>query len=365
MTTSLTNAKKNKMKNLCVNTLSNSTPTIYQIASLLGNIAASFEAGTHGRLHYQYLEQNIIVALREARESFESPCIITSEASRDIIWWRNNILDVIASLYPTPEVDLRIFTDVSNEGLSASTNDQTINGRWNKSEKFLHINKLELLLSNMHFFHFCNYILTSNMLGLWLTIALLCPTSINKVAHSSMCNKLTIEIWEICKKHLSHLFVAHIPGKHNFIADLASRIFQDSAKWMISTNIFDKPNLIKSFVHGHFVHFMICGMQWLLDYFQIRVPSVFVNINTFLRSPCRMSNLFFNVYWFLRILNSALFPRANTQRPDVIVYLPFDYTTSRIYLCTGLAVYNQVKKLATGEIVSALGQKKICNSQKG
>ena len=254
MTTSLTNAKKNKMKNLCVDTLSNSTPTICQIASLLGNIAASFEDGTHGRLHYQYLEQNIIVALREARESFESPCIITSEASRDIIWWRNNVLDVIASLYPTPGVDLRIFTDASNEGLSASTNDQTINGRWDKSEKFLHINKLELLLLNMHFFHFCNYLLTSNKLGLWRTIALLCLTSINKVAHSSMSNKLTNEIWEICKKHLSHLSAAHIPGKYNFIADLVSRLFQDSAEWMISTNIFDKPNHIKSFVHGNFAH---------------------------------------------------------------------------------------------------------------
>ena len=128
MTISLTKAKKNKIKNLCVNALSNSTLTICQVASILGNIAASFEAVPYGRLHYRYLEQNKIMALREARGNFESLCIITSEASNGIIWWRDNILDAIASLYPTHEVDLKIFTDASYEGWGASTNDQTING---------------------------------------------------------------------------------------------------------------------------------------------------------------------------------------------------------------------------------------------
>ena len=85
------------------------------------------------------------MALREARGNFENPCIIIPEASKDIIWWRDNILDAIASLHPTPEVDLTIFTDASNEGWGASTNDQTINGRRNESEKLLHINELELL----------------------------------------------------------------------------------------------------------------------------------------------------------------------------------------------------------------------------
>ena len=129
----------------CVTTLSNSTLTIHQVASLLGNITALFEAVPYGCLHYQYLEQNKIMALREARGNFEKPWTITPEASKDIIWWRDNILGAIASLHPTPEVDLTIFTDASNEAWGASTNDQTINGRWNESEKLLHVNELELL----------------------------------------------------------------------------------------------------------------------------------------------------------------------------------------------------------------------------
>ena len=31
------------------------------------------------------------------------------------------------------------------------------------------------------------------------------------------------------------------------------------------------------------------------------------------------------------------------KSPDVIAYLPVDYTTTRMSLCTGLAAYNQVK----------------------
>ena len=57
------------------------------------------------------------------------------------------------------------------------------------------------------------------------------------------------------------------------------------------------------------------------------------------------------------MLNAVLLPHADTQSPDVIAYLPVDYNTSCMSLCTGLAVYNQVKKLTTGECTSALGQK--------
>ena len=71
-----------------------------------------------------------------------------------------------------------------------------------------------------------------------------------------------------------------------------------------------------------------------------------------------MTYLFFNVYWFLRISKPALLPHGNTQSPDVIVYLPVDYTTSQMSLCTIITVYNQVKKLTMGKCASVLGQEK-------
>ena len=96
--------------------------------------------------------------MREARGNFESPCSITPEASKHL---RDKILDAKASLYPTPEVGLTIFTDTSNEGWCASANDQTINGRWNKSEKNLHINELELLAIRHAVFSFLSLFLST------------------------------------------------------------------------------------------------------------------------------------------------------------------------------------------------------------
>ena len=65
--------------------LNNSILTICQVASLLGNIAASLEAVPHGCLNYRYLEQNKIMVLREAEGNFENHCIITPEVSKNII----------------------------------------------------------------------------------------------------------------------------------------------------------------------------------------------------------------------------------------------------------------------------------------
>ena len=62
----------------------------------------------------------------------------------------------------------------------------------------------------------------------------------NQGGTDSMCNKLTIKVWEIRIQHLSHSFAAHIPGKHTVIADLTCRKFQDSVEWTISTDIFDR-----------------------------------------------------------------------------------------------------------------------------
>ena len=100
-----------------------------------------------------------------------------------------------------------------------------------------------------------------------------------------------------------------------------------------------------------------CCIRWLFDYFQVRVP-IFWNYKHFswYQLECFWYDLF--VYWFLRILKSTLLPHPNTQSSEVIAYLPVDYNTISMLRCPALAVYNQVKKLTTGECTSVLGQKK-------
>ena len=53
-----------------------------------------------------------------------------------------------------------------------------------------------------------------------------------------LCNNVTMEIWEFCIKRGVYISAAHIPGKENIIADLASREYQDSHEWMLSLEVF-------------------------------------------------------------------------------------------------------------------------------
>ena len=74
---------------------------------------------------------------------------------------------------------------------------------------------------------------------------------------------------------------------------------------------------------------------------------------------CFLHDLFvFECLLILGHIKASSPSNANTQSPDVIAYLPIDYTTSGMSLCTNLAVYNQVKKVTTGECAFVLGQKK-------
>ena len=77
-------------------------------------------------------------------------------------------------------------------------------------------------------------------------------TKINKKGgiKSLSCNEIAKRIWEFCIlntefsiHNITHISAAHIPGKHNILAELASRKFQDSAEWMLELKIFDYVTL--------------------------------------------------------------------------------------------------------------------------
>ena len=53
-------------------------------------------------------------------------------------------------------------------------------------------------------------------------------------------NDMAVEIWEFCISAGAHISAAHIPGKHNIIADNASCQFEDAAEWMLSPVFFEQ-----------------------------------------------------------------------------------------------------------------------------
>ena len=73
MAMSLTDEKKNKMKNLLTYCLHSHQISIKEVARILGNIVASFLAVTFGPLHYRmgHLEWDKIRGLKYHKGNFE------------------------------------------------------------------------------------------------------------------------------------------------------------------------------------------------------------------------------------------------------------------------------------------------------
>ena len=239
MTITLTNEQKVKIHEYAKKLLVGTT-TIREVAKFLGNLSASFEAVTYGRLFYGFIEIDKINALKLSKGKFDAPCVLSPTAKDEIYWWTQIILNSSRKMISAPAVDYIIHTDASNLRWGAHDEDQTINGRWSASEKTLHMNYLELLAIKLAIKSFLPHKVLVRHLRIMsdnsTTIAYINKQEGTK---STTCNQLTKDIWIICMDKGTHASVAHIPGKQNILADTASRKFHDASEWMLSKNIFN------------------------------------------------------------------------------------------------------------------------------
>ena len=166
-----------------------------------------------------------------------------AQAWGEVSWWINNIIHAFAYIRATPDIDYIIHTDASKKfgggwGASDGINDD-INGRWAPEEQSLNINCLELKAIKLALLSYAPLypdkqhvrIMSDNTSAI---------AYINKKGgtHCMTMNDMAVNIWEFCISLGMHISAAHIPGKHNILADVASREFRDAAEWMISPHVF-------------------------------------------------------------------------------------------------------------------------------
>ena len=119
--------------------------------------------------------------------------------------------------------------DASTKGWGAYDKHHIINGRWTEGVTELHINVLELTAMKFAIFSLLPLQVGKKHLKV-MTDNITAISYINRKGgfRPVLCNNVTIEIREFCIKRGVYTLAAHIPGKENIIADLASREFQDS-----------------------------------------------------------------------------------------------------------------------------------------
>ena len=250
MTITLTDEKKMKIRERGLGLINGENVTVRMVSSFIGNLTASFEAVPFGKLYYRNLEFCKSQALKSNRFDFDAPCTISDKGIREINWWIENIMNSFAYIEAIPEIDHVIHTDASKHlgggwGASDGCHDD-INGRWSLHEQNLDINCLELkavklaIQSYAPLYRVCKHIriMSDNTSAI---------AYINKQGGTKCMtqNDLSVKIWEYAMENGIHISAAHIPGKHNILADEASRKFQDAAEWKIPKCTF--KSLVRAF----------------------------------------------------------------------------------------------------------------------
>ena len=245
MTVTLTLEKKKKIKSLGLGLLQSKNITIRMLSSFIGNLTASFEAVPEGRLYYRHLEWCKSLSLELNNRNFDAPCFLSVQGREEITWWVENVENSFAYIQDIPDVEKTIYTDASKHlGGGWGASDEVhgeINGRWSMEEQELNINCLELkaiklaLKSFVPLYNQCRHIrvMSDNTTAI---------AYINKKGgtHCMILNDLAVSIWEYCLDKGIHISAAHIPGKHNVLADIASREFRDAAEWKLCPEIFSR-----------------------------------------------------------------------------------------------------------------------------
>ena len=239
MTVTLTQEKKDKIFNLCIKAMNNTTITIRSLASLIGNFTAAFPAIPLGKFYYRNLERIKTRALINSKGDFDAKTEISKEGITELEWWTNNIHAATISV-KIPDIDMTIYTDASDLGWGITNTTSSSGGRWSTQEGETHINVRELKAIEIGVFSY-----TKNAQPRHIRIMSDNTTAIayiNKMGGicSLECDQIAKTIWLHCKSIGAHLSAAFIPGKENNIADKKSRVFNEATEWQLNPKIFQK-----------------------------------------------------------------------------------------------------------------------------
>ena len=236
MRISLTQKKKQKIKNLAARLMDNKDNiTIRLLAKFIGNVTASFEAVPLGPLHYREMEGDKVKALARTRGDYEGKMWLSDESIQEVMWWHDNIMSSYRNVVPV-DITHTIYTDASDIGWGAVMDGKMAHGLWSDNE-ITHINIQEILAV---YKALCCLlprgarhvrIMSDNQTAI---------SYINKMGGtvSKECNDIAKVIWEWCNNRGCWISAAYIPGKDNYVADWQSRDFTESAEWMISDYAF-------------------------------------------------------------------------------------------------------------------------------
>ena len=119
MTIRLPPRKATTVRQACENLLTQSNPTIREVAQVIGLLVSSLPGVQFGELHYRHLERNKILALQANKGDYDAPMSLSAKARSELHWWVTNVNTAFKNIMHT-NPDLILTTDASNTGWGGS-----------------------------------------------------------------------------------------------------------------------------------------------------------------------------------------------------------------------------------------------------
>ena len=241
MTVTLTDEKKAKLLKLIEELLPKTFVKIRSVASLVGKMVSSCPGSLFGPLYYRRIEHDKNIALKRHRGNYEKTMQLSDESRQEMLWWKNNMATMHSPI-EWPPITQEVSTDASGKnGWGASIlGTMPIGGMWTADQMDIHINVKEMLAILYALRSFVDILRGQHT-------RVLCDNTtavfvLNKMGttKSRECNDLAKSIWEFCKENDMFITCAHIAGKENVVADLASRREYKQAEWMLNKAIFQQ-----------------------------------------------------------------------------------------------------------------------------
>ena len=236
MTVHLTDSRKQKLKNACLNLVNKETCTVQKVAEVIGLIVSSFPGVEHGPLHYRSLERDKSNALRENKGNFGSFMILSPSSRAELNWWIFNV-DSSSNLISHGEPELHIQTDASAHGWGGVWGEQRTGGRWSLQEASHHINYLELLAVLLTIKALCGKFANLHIRVQCDNTTAVCYINNMSGSKSPDSNSVARQIWDYCVERNIWLSASHLSGCENTEADRESRHFNDRTEWTLEPDI--------------------------------------------------------------------------------------------------------------------------------
>ena len=129
MTVTPTQDKIMKTRQCCLAPLTSQTPTIQDLAEVIGVLVANFPSVEFGPLHYRNLEKDKIQALTASKGNYQGRVQLSKSSRGELQWWIDNIASSHKCItHEKPSVTLQ--SDASTAGWGAVLSGQSTGGRW-------------------------------------------------------------------------------------------------------------------------------------------------------------------------------------------------------------------------------------------